>query len=37
LDNVLTHIIEHDIALTLDIIFQFKQYGKISPLLKLNY
>jgi hypothetical protein len=37
LDNVLMHIIEHDIALNLDIIFQFKQYGKISPLLKLNY
>ena len=37
LDNVLMHIIEHDIALTLDIIFMFKQYGKISPLLKLNY
>jgi len=37
LDNVLMHIIEHDIVLTLDIIFMFKQSGKISPLLKLNY
>ena len=37
LDNVSMHVIEHDIALTLDIIFMFKKYGKISPLLKLNY
>ena len=37
LDNVLMHVIEHDIALTLGIMFMFKQYGKISPLLKLNY
>lgn len=37
LDNVLMHIIEHDILLALDIIFMFKRYGKISPLLNLNY
>ncbi len=37
LDNVLMHIVEHDISLTLDIVFMFKRYGKISPLLKLNY
>lgn len=37
LDNVLMHIIEHDISLTLDIIFMYKRYGKISPLLNLNY
>jgi hypothetical protein len=37
LDNVLMHVIEHDIALTLDIIFMFKKEGKISPILKLNY
>ena len=37
LDNVLMHIVEHDISLTLDIIFMFKRYGKISPLLNLNY
>jgi hypothetical protein len=37
LDNVSMHVIEHDIALTLDIIFMFKQEGKISPVLKLNY
>jgi hypothetical protein len=37
LDNVLMHVIEHDIALTLDIIFMFKKEGKISPVLKLNY
>jgi hypothetical protein len=37
LDNVSIHVIEHDIALTLDIIFMFKKDGKISPVLKLNY
>jgi len=37
LDNVLMHVIEQDVVLTLDIVFMFKQYGKISPLLKLNY
>ena len=37
MDNVLMHLIEHDISLTQDIIFMFKRYGKISPLLKLNY
>ena len=35
--NVLMHVIEHDISLTQDIIFMFKRYDKISPLLKLNY
>ena len=33
----LMHVIEHDISLTLDIIFMFRRYEKISPLLKLNY
>jgi hypothetical protein len=37
LNNVSMHVIEHDIALTLDIIFMFKKDGKISPVLKLNY
>jgi hypothetical protein len=37
MDNVLMHVIEHDISLTQDIIFMFKRYDKISPLLKLNY
>ena len=37
IDNVLMHVIEHDISLTLDIIFMFRRYDKISPLLKLNY
>jgi hypothetical protein len=37
LDNVSMHVIEHDIVLTLDIIFMFKKEGKISPVLKLNY
>jgi hypothetical protein len=36
-DNVLMHVIEHDISLTQDIIFMFKRYDKVSPLLKLNY
>ena len=37
MDNVLMHVIEHDISLTQDIIFMFKRYEKISPLIKLNY
>jgi len=37
LDNFSIHVIEHDIALSLDIIFMFKKDGKISPVLKLNY
>jgi hypothetical protein len=31
LDNVLMHVIEHDIALTLDIIFMFKKMGNSAP------
>lgn len=34
-DNVLMHVIEHDITLTLDIIFNFYKSGQISPVLKL--
>lgn len=37
LDNVLMHVIEHDISLTLDIIFMFHRQGKLSSVLKLNY
>ena len=37
MDKVVMHVIEHDISLTLDIIFMFRRYEKISPLLKLNY
>ena len=37
MENVLMHVIEHDISLTKDIIFMFKRYDKISPLLKLDY
>lgn len=37
IDNVLMHVIEHDISLTLDIIFMFHRHGKLSPVLKLNY
>jgi hypothetical protein len=28
------HVIEHDIALTLDIMFAYKKNGKLSPLVK---
>lgn len=34
-DNVLIHVIEHDIVLTLDIIFQHAQTGKWSDILKV--
>ena len=37
LDKVLMQIAEHDISLTLDIIFMFKRYGRIGPLLNLSY
>ena len=36
IDNITMHVIEHDIALTLDIMFEYKKTGKLSPLLKLN-
>ena len=34
INNVLIHVIEHDITLTQDIIFAFKKYGQISPFIK---
>ncbi|NIU01639.1 MAG: transposase [Aliifodinibius sp.] len=34
-EHVLIHVIEHDIALTQDIIFNFKKLGQSSPLLKV--
>ena len=34
-DNVLIHVIEHDIVLTLDIMFQHAQTGKRSDVLKI--
>jgi hypothetical protein len=37
IDNVTIHAIEHDIALTQDIIFDYVKTGKISPVLTLNY
>ena len=37
IDNVSIHIIEHDIVLTQDIIFDYIKTGKISPVLNLNY
>ena len=35
IDNVTIHAIEHDIVLTQDIIFDFIETGKTSPVLKL--
>jgi hypothetical protein len=35
-DNVLIHVIEHDIALTLDIIHEYLSTGKMSPVLNVN-
>ena len=37
IDNVTIHVIEHDIVLTQDIIFDYLKSGKISPVLNLNY
>ncbi|MEA1970806.1 MAG: transposase [Thermodesulfobacteriota bacterium] len=37
IDNVTIHAIEHDIVLTLDIIYDYIKTGKISPVLNLNY
>ena len=37
IDNVTIHAIEHDIALTQDIIFDYIKTGKLSPVLNLNY
>jgi hypothetical protein len=34
-DNVLIHVIEHDITLTQDIIFNFKKFGQFSPFIKV--
>lgn len=34
-ENVLIHVIEHDITLTQDIIFNFKKSGQISPVIKV--
>ena len=35
LENVTIHVIEHDIVLTQDIMFEYRQTGKITPLIKL--
>lgn len=35
IDNLTMHVIEHDIALTQDIIFEYKTTGKISPVIKV--
>lgn len=37
LDNVLMHVIEHDITLTQDVISMYKRHGKISSVINLNY
>lgn len=34
-NNVTMHVIEHDIALTQDIIYEYKKTGKISPVIKI--
>ena len=34
-DNVLMYVIEHDIVLTQDVIFNFKKSGKISSVIKV--
>jgi hypothetical protein len=36
-DNVTIHVIEHDIALSQDIIFECIRTGKIRSVLNLNY
>lgn len=35
IENVLIHVIEHDITLTQDMIFNFKKFGQMSPVLKV--
>jgi hypothetical protein len=35
IDNVTMHVIEHDIVLTQDIIFEYRSTGKISPVIKV--
>ncbi len=35
IDNVAMHVIEHDIVLTQDIIFDYNRTGKISPVIKV--
>ena len=37
ISNASIHVIEHDIVLTQDIIFDYMKTGKISPVLNLNY
>jgi len=34
IDNVTMHVIEHDIVLALDVMFDYKKKGKLSPLIK---
>ena len=35
IENVAMHMIEHDIVLTQDIIFDYKTTGKVSPVIKV--
>ena len=37
IENISIHVIEHDIVLTQDIIYEYIKTGKKSPVLKLNY
>ena len=34
LDNVLMHVVEHDIVLTQDIIYDYLNNGRVSPVIK---
>jgi len=36
IENVAMHVIEHDIVLTQDIIFDYKTTGKVSPVIKVK-
>jgi len=37
IENITIHAIEHDIAFTQDIVFDYLKSGKFSPMLNLNY
>ena len=37
IENISIHVIEHDIVLTQDFIYDYIKAGKKSPVLKLNY
>jgi len=37
IENISIHVIEHDITLTLDIIYDYVKSGKLSPVLHIEY